>query len=1070
MRRLFLFAGIVITSGFWRIDAEAQTDQKINNGELTTAIEFPPTGCLYNWTNTNPQIGLAASGSGNIPPFTAKNISKKAIIGTVTATPVTSGFGYIPNLTSNDVSVISTVNNKKIATIAVGKAPFSESVSPDGKKAYIANNISNSVSVIETVANKVIATVPVGTGPMGIVVSPDNSLIYVANFGSASVSIIDASSNTPLSTIQMPGTRPQGISISPDGSKLYVTDANPNRFLVVSTSSKTILATITVGSNPLTSAISSDGTRVYVTNQNTHNVSVINTLNNHVTATIPAGTSPAGIVVSPDGANVYVADPTTQKIYIINAADNTVTGNIPIPTSPQGVSLNSDGSRLYVTDRANNLSVINTANNAIITKIGLGSYPVAIGNFITPALACAGQTVKLNITVNAATPLITATGTPSAVNTIYGTPSPSSSFVISGKDLTQGITVTPPPGFEISTDNMNFSNSLTVGGAGNVNDVTIYTRLAAITNAGTYSGDFTLKSPSAADVKVHIDNSTVNPYQINIFGRAEKVYGDAIPDQTLYYNSPGFVYPDPGLQNGNKFYSLHFGFTGGNAADSPVGTYSGAVVVSDFQGQNGFLASNYILNYTTGDVVVEPAPLIITAKPVNKPYGTTLSNIVSSTEFTVTGLKNNETIGSVSVSYGSGGAATDPAGVYNGSVSVSDPTGGTFNPTNYDITYATADITIDAATRVIITTIAPNPVNTIYGTPSESSNFTISGNTLSTGITVTPPTGFEVSTDNVNFGNTAIVGAGGTVNATVVYIRLAATTDTGPYSGNIILTSGATQATVFMPVSTVSPAPLTIAGISVSKTYGTALQNYTGPDKFTITAGSLKNGNTISAVSINYGAGADAGSPAGKYSGSVVPGTITGANGFKVSNYTITNANADIAVVPAILTITAANQTRDYGTDNPALTFTYSGFVNADTETRLTTLPVAATTATITSAPGKYPITINGAISPDYTFNYNNGVLTVTPLPDAVLVVPNTFTPNGDGINDTWNLPALASYPNCTVNIYDRYGQMVFHSIGYPTPWDGRQASKNVPTGVYYYIIDKKNNTGPVSGSLTVLR
>jgi gliding motility-associated-like protein len=85
-------------------------------------------------------------------------------------------------------------------------------------------------------------------------------------------------------------------------------------------------------------------------------------------------------------------------------------------------------------------------------------------------------------------------------------------------------------------------------------------------------------------------------------------------------------------------------------------------------------------------------------------------------------------------------------------------------------------------------------------------------------------------------------------------------------------------------------------------------------------------------------------------------------------------------------------------------------------------------------------------------------------------VVPNTFTPNGDGINDTWQIKYLDSYPDCTVSIFNRYGQRLFYSVGYPNPWDGNYNGSPVPAGVYYYIIDPKHGRSPLSGSLTILR
>ena len=88
----------------------------------------------------------------------------------------------------------------------------------------------------------------------------------------------------------------------------------------------------------------------------------------------------------------------------------------------------------------------------------------------------------------------------------------------------------------------------------------------------------------------------------------------------------------------------------------------------------------------------------------------------------------------------------------------------------------------------------------------------------------------------------------------------------------------------------------------------------------------------------------------------------------------------------------------------------------------------------------------------------------------APVDVVNTFTPNGDGINDTWEIPTLSAYPNCAVNIFSRYGTMVYKSVGYARPWDGTFNAKQVPSGTYYYIIDLKNGKDKITGAVTILR
>ncbi|MBI3140057.1 MAG: PKD domain-containing protein [Sphingobacteriales bacterium] len=85
-------------------------------------------------------------------------------------------------------------------------------------------------------------------------------------------------------------------------------------------------------------------------------------------------------------------------------------------------------------------------------------------------------------------------------------------------------------------------------------------------------------------------------------------------------------------------------------------------------------------------------------------------------------------------------------------------------------------------------------------------------------------------------------------------------------------------------------------------------------------------------------------------------------------------------------------------------------------------------------------------------------------------MVPNIFSPNGDGIHDKWEILYLESYPGCTIDVVNRYGQPVFHSAGYTYPWDGKINGKDAPVGTYYYVIDPKNGRARISGYVDIIR
>ncbi|WP_345102885.1 PKD domain-containing protein [Mucilaginibacter panaciglaebae] len=85
-------------------------------------------------------------------------------------------------------------------------------------------------------------------------------------------------------------------------------------------------------------------------------------------------------------------------------------------------------------------------------------------------------------------------------------------------------------------------------------------------------------------------------------------------------------------------------------------------------------------------------------------------------------------------------------------------------------------------------------------------------------------------------------------------------------------------------------------------------------------------------------------------------------------------------------------------------------------------------------------------------------------------VIPNAFTPNSDGVNDTWDIKYLGAYPNATVDVFNRLGAKVYTSTGYAVPWNGKFNGKSLPFGVYYYVINPKSGRTAMTGSVTIIK
>jgi gliding motility-associated-like protein len=122
---------------------------------------------------------------------------------------------------------------------------------------------------------------------------------------------------------------------------------------------------------------------------------------------------------------------------------------------------------------------------------------------------------------------------------------------------------------------------------------------------------------------------------------------------------------------------------------------------------------------------------------------------------------------------------------------------------------------------------------------------------------------------------------------------------------------------------------------------------------------------------------------------------------------------------------------------------------------------------------------LNPTVKPEQNTNYT---LTVTSGNGCVVIdqvyiyllndvkVPNSITPNGDGINDVWNVKYLDSYPQVTVEIFNRNGQRIYFSRGYSVPFDGNFNNQTLPVGTYYYIINPNTGGKRITGNLTIIR
>ena len=224
---------------------------------------------------------------------------------------------------------------------------------------------------------------------------------------------------------------------------------------------------------------------------------------------------------------------------------------------------------------------------------------------------------------------------------------------------------------------------------------------------------------------------------------------------------------------------------------------------------------------------------------------------------------------------------------------------------------------------------------------------------------------------------------------------------------------------------TVNPVPVNVA-VSGTQPYG-GIPSFAGTDSPPSGITVNTSGLSCTLVGVLTFKPISSSLPAGSYPlvGTSCSGaTLSGAN---AADYTVsyTSAANDFTVTPATLTITASSPSMTYGGSAPTITPAYSGFVNGDTASSLTTLPTCSTTATSSSpvSPPTYPSSCGGAVDPNYSFSYFGGSVTVNAATLTITAsngsmtyggsVP-TITPAYSGFVNGDTASSLTTLPTCS--------------------------------------------------------
>jgi hypothetical protein len=716
-------------------------------------------------------------GSSSAVAFTVENVGTETL--NLTGTPKVAISGNTGDFTINQISTSSTVSASGSTTFTVTFSPTTTGLR--SATISIANDDSNENPYTFTIT---------GTGAT---YAPS-----VTTFAATSISTTGATLNGDV-------TSDGGANVTERGF-VYKTSGS-----VTISDNQTIVAG-TTGIFSLSPSSLSASTRYYFRAFaiNSVNTTLGSELNFWTLANTPS--APAVNTPTSSSLNVSIGGADGNSSTTAYAIQETTSGNYVQANGTLGVS-----------------AVWQTASNwSAITVIGLSSATT----YTFKVKARNGdnvETASFSATTSGTTSSIglDAVILSSALTSTYGSVSSGVNFTASGTNLTSNIIANAQTGYQVSTDDLTYVSSVSVASG-----TTVYVRFMSALLVGNYNNQVAVilsggGASSSANVTTSLAGNTVSQKALTLAGlSAENKTYDGLTTATFTGTLTGVVSPDVVTFAGS-----------GTFASINVGT---GIAITSTATLGGAGAANYTLTQPTGIAAnITAKSLTITANNVTKEIGATLTSGAGSTDFTSSGLVGSQTIGSVTLTYGTGASAGDAIGSYSNQVTPSAATGGTFLASNYSISYLAGNLIVQNTTAVIISSLC--------------SPFTENFNTLaSSGTSSTTPAGWYFSELNSSANVLYSAGTGGS-NSGDTYSFGSSTSDSDRSFGG--LRSGSLNPTV--GAKYINNTGSTINALTVSYTgetwrVGTASRSDRLDFQYSTNATSLTTGTWTDVNNLDY--------------------------------------------------------------------------------------------------------------------------------------------------------------------------------------------------------------------------